>query len=239
MTTSTTRQTFRALVADVAARATARLPEAVNGRVESAARLVLLHDVTPQADGSILVGSSSDPMKQYRLEGTTCTCQDFVHGKAPEGWCQHRIAAGIAKRVRELLPVVPESVEPWSDHDPGQGVEEPEMPVDVPYDPTPAPAPLPEAPASVNVRVQIGGREVQWTLRDTDEARLAARLEALLRRYPLPDRPADQAPAPTPSPAATTPQCPTHGAMKPSTKGKGWYCPHKLADDTWCPTKAK
>ena len=30
--------------------------------------------------------------------------------------------------------------------------------------------------------------------------------------------------------ADTTPQCPKHGAMKPSTKGKGWYCPHKLAD---------
>ena len=236
MTTSTTRQTFRALVADVAARATARLPEAVNGRVESAARLVFLHDVTPQADGSILVGSSSDPMKQYRLEGTTCTCQDFVQGKAPEGWCQHRIAAGIAKRVRELLPVVPESVEPWSDHDPGPGVEAPERPVDVPYDPTPAPTPLPEAPASVNVRVTISGREVQWTLRDTDEGRLAVRLEALLQRYPLPQ---PQPLAPAPSPAATTPQCPTHGAAKPSTKGQGWYCPHKRDDGTWCPWKSK
>jgi hypothetical protein len=34
--------------------------------------------------------------------------------------------------------------------------------------------------------------------------------------------------------ADTTPQCPTHGAMKPSTKGKGWYCPRKLADGSWC-----
>jgi hypothetical protein len=30
------------------------------------------------------------------------------------------------------------------------------------------------------------------------------------------------------------PQCPQHGAKKPSTKGKGYYCPHKLADGTWC-----
>ena len=45
---------------------------------------------------------------------------------------------------------------------------------------------LPEAPASVNVRVTIGGREVQWTLRDSDEGRLAARLAALLARYPQP-----------------------------------------------------
>jgi hypothetical protein len=30
------------------------------------------------------------------------------------------------------------------------------------------------------------------------------------------------------------PQCPTHGPKKPSTKGKGWYCPHKLPDGSWC-----
>ena len=50
------RQTFRALVADVAAKAKARLPEAVDGRIERAATLVLMQDVMPQADGSILVG---------------------------------------------------------------------------------------------------------------------------------------------------------------------------------------
>ena len=38
----------------------------------------------------------------YRLVGTTCDCQDFTRGQAPEGWCQHRIAAGIHKRVQEL-----------------------------------------------------------------------------------------------------------------------------------------
>ena len=37
-----------------------------------------------------------------RLVGTTCDCQDFTRGQAPEGWCQHRIAAGIHKRVQEL-----------------------------------------------------------------------------------------------------------------------------------------
>jgi hypothetical protein len=105
------RQTFRALVADVAARAKALLPQDVNGRVESAARLVLLHDVTPQDDGSILVGSSTDPLKTYRLVGTTCECQDFQRGQAPEGWCQHRIAAGIAKRVGELLPGPPQATQ--------------------------------------------------------------------------------------------------------------------------------
>ena len=106
MTTSTfpDPQTFRALVADVAARAKAILPQSINGRLEGAVKLVLAHDVTPQEDGSIEVGSCTDPLKVYRLVGTTCECKDFTDGKAPEGWCRHRIAAGIAKRVQELLP---------------------------------------------------------------------------------------------------------------------------------------
>ena len=101
------RSAFRATVAEVAARAKAILPAAVNGRVERAVRLVLAYDVVPQADGTIEVGSSTDPLKVYRLEGATCTCQDFTQGKAPDGWCAHRIAAGIAKRVRELRPQAP------------------------------------------------------------------------------------------------------------------------------------
>jgi hypothetical protein len=112
MTASTDRPTFRALVADVAARAKARLPEQVNGRIESAVKLVLVQDVTVQADGSILVGSSTDPLKTYRLVGTTCECPDFTRGQAPDGWCQHRIAAGIQKRVQELLPPEPMPVDP-------------------------------------------------------------------------------------------------------------------------------
>ena len=101
------RTAFRATVAEVAARAKARLPEAVNGRVERAVKLVLAHDVVRLDDGSIEVGSASDPLKVYRLEGSTCTCQDFERGQAPDGWCQHRIAAGIQRRVQELLPQAP------------------------------------------------------------------------------------------------------------------------------------
>jgi hypothetical protein len=57
------------------------------------------------------------------------------------------------------------------------------------------------------------------------------RLEELLQTYGK---------AQTPAQASTpTPLCPTHGAMKPSTKGTGYYCPHKLDDDTWCTWKAK
>jgi hypothetical protein len=89
MTSSTDRHTFREVVAQVAEKARAKLPQNVNGRIESAVRLVLMHDVMPQADGSILVGSSRDPLQSYLLVGTACECQDFTRGQAPDGWCQH------------------------------------------------------------------------------------------------------------------------------------------------------
>ena len=52
---------------------------------------------------------------------------------------------------------------------------------------------LPEAPASVNCHLTISGRQVQLTLRDSDEARLLQRLAAVLQQYPVP-QPAPQAP---------------------------------------------
>jgi hypothetical protein len=161
MTTATDRQQYRELVAQVAAKARAILPQAVNGRLEGAVKLVLAGDVEPLDDGSIQVGSCTDPTRYYRLEGQACTCTDFVQGKAPEGWCRHRIAAGIDKRVRELLAAT---------HTPTQTSAQP----------------LPEAPASCNVSLSIGGHKVQVTLRDTDEQRMLERLQSLLDRYPTP-----------------------------------------------------
>jgi hypothetical protein len=188
--TLTPRQSFREAVADVAARAKERLPQAVNGRVESAVKLVLAHDVTPEADGSITVGSSTDPLKFYRLQGTACECQDFTRGQAPEGRCQHRIAAGIHKRVQEML---------------GQAGET------APVTTTDAPrSPLPEAPASANCHLMLEGRQIQLTLRDTDEARLLERLQAVLAQYPV---------------AQSAIQAPSQG----QGEGKGWCAVHNVA----------
>jgi hypothetical protein len=179
-------QTFRAVVAAVAAKAKAKLPEAVNGRVESAVKLVLAHDVVFLADGTVEVGSSTDPIKTYTLAGHACDCQDFAYGKAPEGWCQHRIAAGIAKRVGEVL-AAQAAPEP-----PAAEAQTPEVLTKCEDLPAPEavgkcdnfPSPLPEAPASVNVRVTIQGRGCQVTLRDTDEARLLTRLQTFLEQFP-------------------------------------------------------
>lgn len=250
MNTSPDRQTFRALVADVAARAKARLPEAVNGRVESASKLVLLGDVMPQEDGSILVGSSSDPMKSYLLAGDACECQDWQHGKAPGGWCQHRIAAGIHKRVGELLAVqtpapvtLPEAMEVWADNDflelePEVVTKSDNVPVNLQ-----GPQGLGEAPASVTVRVTISGSECQITLRDSDEGRLLERLEAVLQRFPVeaqaPPQGSNQLSAQQHNALAQgqkiTGVCPIHSVpMKENHKdGRTWWS-HRTADGQWC-----
>ena len=203
------RAQYRQLVADVAAKARAKLPALVNGRIEKAVTLVLAGDVEPPAaDGSITVYSATDATRRYVLHGQACTCQDFERGQAPDGWCAHRIAAGIAKRVGELLPPAIEST---------HGV--------YPVCTQASTAPLPEAPASVNVRLTIGGREVQLTLRDSDEARLLVRLEEVLQRFPQPQTPAQH---------QAQGWCQIHSvAMTRNDKnGKQWWS-HKTADG-WC-----
>jgi hypothetical protein len=201
---NTSRAHYRALVADVAARAKAILPTQVNGRIEKAVALVLQGDVEPQEDGSIVVHSATDATRRYVLQGTSCTCADYERGQAPSGWCAHRIASGIRKRVQELLP---QSTPVWTET----------VPVHVQ-------APLPEAPASVNVHLTISGRQVQLTLRDSDEGRLLQRLQAVLQQYP--------------AEAARTVQeglCQKHQVqMKLNTKnGRQWYS-HSQEDGSWC-----
>lgn len=227
MTSPTVRQIFRETVAQVAAKAKAQLPEAVNGRIESAVKLVLVQDVQRQADGTILVGSSTDPLKVYRLVGTACECQDFTRGQAPGGWCQHRIAAGIAKRVGELLaapvPVEPETVpEPWPDND-----LEPEPALVAPA------VPLPEAPCSCNVYVTISGHKVQVTLRDSDEQRMLARLAVLLQQYPAPQPPPQ---ASSQGQGEDTAWCAVHNTalhLNHGKDGRTWYS-HKLPEGGFC-----
>ena len=179
MTPSADRQQFREVLAALAAKTLTRIP-ALNGRVEKACKLVLGGDVEMHPDGTALVNSLTDPTRTYQVTGSpaTCQCKDFDH--APEHLCAHRLSVGFLRKVQELLPPAVEST--------------PEVhPVST--------STLPEAPASVNVRLQVAGREVQWTLRDTDEARLAVRLEALLQRYPVP-----QASSPAPSQPLTQQQ---------------------------------
>ena len=102
---------------------------------------------------------------------------------------------------------------------------------------SPTPAPLPEAAFSLTLRGTrislkgtLDGVEALLTARGQTAAEFKRNLEAIRGLL-------DPKPSPPAAQADTTPICPTHGAMKASTKGKGWYCPTKNADGSWCKGK--
>src|SRR5215471_2965146 len=154
MNTATDRHQFREVLAGLAAKTLTKIP-ALNGRVDKACKLVLGGDVALAADGTAQVDSLTDPSRVYLVGHGTCDCQDY--DRAPDHLCAHRLSVGFLRKVQELLPPVA-SVSSTQ-------------------------TPLPEAPASVNCHITIEGRQVQVTLRNTDEARLLTRLAALLREY--------------------------------------------------------
>jgi hypothetical protein len=118
---------------------------------------------------------------------------------------------------------------------------------DAPTWPPGASEPLYEAPCSVNVHVTIAGRQVQVTLRGTDEAEVLTRLEALLARYPVAPPQAQPASPPPLSaaqhnalamhrPITQTGWCAVHNVAMHWNDGKdgrkGWFS-HRT-DDGWC-----
>ena len=203
------RRAWREAVAEIAAKAHDKLPEC-NGRVDSAVKIVLAGDVELLVDGTARVASQSNGQTVYHVVNGQCDCKDFA--KAPHNFCKHRLSAAIARRAQELVKAKLDAATPASKPGPA-----PDIPV----------APLPEAPASVNVHLELAGRQVQLTLRDLDEMRLLARLDAILQRFPLVVTPTDD-----------TPRCPKHGVVMKLNHGKDgstWYS-HKTADG-WCKGK--
>ena len=173
------RTAWRQAVAEIAEKAKATLPEC-NGRVDKAVAIVLAGHVELLPDGKAKVASQSNGTTQYCVVNGTCECKDFA--AAPSGWCQHRIAAGLAKRATPLAKAKREAATaPQNGHTELQATQ-----VQPQAEPV---STLPEAPASVNVHVTLAGRTVQVTLRDSDEQRLLARLEALLQRFPIEEEP--------------------------------------------------
>jgi hypothetical protein len=91
--------------------------------------------------------------------------------------------------------------------------------------------PTAEAPASVNVHVILAGRKVQVTLRDSDEQRLLARLEALLKRFPAEDEGEQELPEGW---------CSKHGVqMKRNRNERGAWWSHRLDTGKWCHSTGK
>jgi hypothetical protein len=226
------RKAWRDAVASIAEKAKATLPEC-NGRVDRAVAIVLNHAVELLEDGKAKVASQSSGKVVYHVVNGGCECRDYTDGKAPSGWCKHRIAAGLYKRATALIQRQlngaskgQAALEAAPDAAPAQDAALAQLVAPVA---TPAHvAPLPEAPVSITLKATLHGHEVLVTLRGTDFASVQAQVEeaSLWLKAQTPAQPTD-----------ATPQCPTHGAMKPSTKGKGWYCPRKLQDGSWCKGK--
>lgn len=168
-----------ALLRDLALRAHAALPLA-NGRIDRAVEIVASGGVTPSTHG-YLVRSQAHPGSLYPVNGV-CVCHDA--STAPHGGiCKHRAAVALYRRAIEALAAVEAQPAPPT---------EPLTPA-LPPQETPPAIPLPEAPASANCYIQVAGRQVQLTLRDSDEARLLQRLQAVLAGYPAPERAAARA----------------------------------------------
>ncbi len=202
------RVAWREAVAEIAAKAKAALPEAVHGRVEKAVQIVLNGDVEVLPDGKTKVASQSNGTTQYVVCNGTCECRDFA--KAGGGWCKHRAAAAIHQRTMALAKAKLDTL-----NDSQAVLPSPPAPTQPQASPAVTSTPLPEAPASVNVHLELAGRQVQLTLRDSDEGRLLQRLDAILQRFPLVVKPTD-----------TTPQCPKHGIPMTLNHGKDrstWY----------------
>ena len=222
---------FHQALLQAEAQARSTLDVALHERLSAAVALVKAGRVFQTSAGDWQVDSSSTAGLTYTVNGT-CTCEDHHYNHPPQGLCKHRIGMFLAQRVLTLMrqppqPVVPELVEPWPDNDP-ENVAPAVEPEPAPASPAVPPAPLPEAPASVNVRLTIDGRDCQLTLRGVSEEDVLLRLERILVRYPV---------AASSSTDTAIPQCASHGAMRKSTKGKGWYCPGKNPDGSWCNAK--
>ena len=215
------RVAWREAVAEIADKTKATLPQC-NGRVDSAVKIVLAGDVELLEGDTARVASQSNGQTVYHVVNGECTCNDYP--KAPSGWCKHRIAAGMQKRASALAKHKLAQLDGASNGQAATPPSQPEPPAQPQASPAVQSTPLPEAPASVNVRVQVSGREVQLTLRDSDEGRLLARLAAILQQFPVAATPADD-----------TPHCQKHGVPLELQHGKDggtWYS-HKTADG-WC-----
>ena len=171
-TATPARVAFRTAVLQVADKAKLVLADNAS-RIDKAVALVL-NGFVEIVDGKCRVASQTNGKTIYHQVNGTCTCQDFTQEKAPNGFCKHRLAHGLYRRATELVHAQEPIVEAQS--------KVTAETVQVPVQHT-------EAPASVNFHTTLAGRQVQITLRDTDETRLLARLETLLQRFPVVEEP--------------------------------------------------
>lgn len=227
--TNSARKAFRQAVEEVADKARTAIPE-LNGRTEKAVKLVLNGDVSIAPDGQGTVASQSNGNLTYLVgKGISCSCKD--HPRAPKKLCAHLLAYHIFTRATALAKQRLEQLDAASHDTTTQAPTEALVSVST-QEPvaTPATPALPEAPASVNFHTTIAGRQVQITLRDTDETRLLARLETLLQQFPVVEEPKES--------AQKEGWCYKHNVQMKLNHGKrGSWWSHKLPDGQWCNNK--
>jgi hypothetical protein len=153
------RVTFREAVLQVADKAKAVLP-ANASRIDKAITLCM-QGLVEIVDGKCRVASQTNGKTIYHQVNGTCTCLDFTQGKAPNGFCKHRLAHGLYRRATEMVQA--QGQEPIVETQPVQHTE---------------------APASANAYVLMNGHRVQVTLRDYNEEMLLERMAKLLERFP-------------------------------------------------------
>jgi hypothetical protein len=178
------------------------------GELARGTAMIVHGQVLPSPDdpatGQVL---SSDLHTTYSVNGT-CSCQAGQHGRD----CKHQHAWKLYRYIQGKVEGQAPPVQDYSGN-----LETP---------------PLPEAPASVNCHLTIAGRQVQLTLRDTNEERLLQRLQTALAQYPAPQPQA----GPT---LAGEGICPIHQVqMRQTTKeGRTWWS-HRTAEG-WCKGKVR
>src|SRR5262245_32216466 len=220
---------FREAVETIADKARTAVPT-LNGRVERAVQIILNGDLSIAPDGQGTIASQSNGTGAYNVgKGDSCSCKD--HPKAPKHLCKHLLsyhiftpATALAKqRLAELNSACNGTTTPA----PEQGDQAPGA---TPVQETVATPALPEAPASVNFHATLAGRQVQITLRDTDETRLLARLETLLQRFPVVEEPKES--------VQKEGWCYKHNVQMKLNHGKrGSWWSHKLPNGQWCNQK--
>jgi hypothetical protein len=160
-------------------------------KIGAAAQLVKDGRVFQLDSGAWQVESSSTPGTVYTVNGH-CSCKDAHYRDA---MCKHRLATYLSRKALRLM-AAPASEAPPAVQRKNSSVEPSQPLPEAPQEPRKnSSVTLPEAPASATAKVMVHGYEVLLTVRDTDESRLLARLQAVLARP-------DVRPIPKPAPRA-------------------------------------
>ena len=180
-------------------------------RLQSAMDLVLTNAVTLHDDGSAMVTSGQHTYEIDPKKG--CPCGDAQHRTKQ---CKHVIAVEICKQVHTLLQTQAGDTEP-------------------PPVPRSASWQVHEAPASCCLKFLIGGVECMYTMRDTDDEKLFARVRRILPRVQEKVASNGHKGSSSESTGDDSARCAIHNAtMKRHTKGDQVWYSHKAVDGSWC-----